>query len=107
MWRTLEDLTDVKEVNVDQQERTISVVAGLVMVLYAVIRIPFTALIALAGGAYLLFRGIRGYCYLYANMDRNTAVEKPTPEPYTNGKGTLPSAEIPVQQPSVPLTEPN
>jgi hypothetical protein len=82
MWETLENITNVNQVNVNKNERLFSLVGGVILLLYAVFRIPFTAVLALLAAIYLLFRGVRGFCYLYTQFGMNTAVELPTLEHY-------------------------
>lgn len=87
MWETLESITNVNKVNVSQSERWISLVGGSVLLVYALIRIPMVAVVALFGAVYLLFRSIRGFCYLYERLGKNTAVQLPADESYPN-RGT-------------------
>ncbi|NIP50656.1 MAG: DUF2892 domain-containing protein, partial [Aliifodinibius sp.] len=60
-------------------ERWASLVAGTTLLLYAMIRIPLSAVLAALAAAYLFFRGIRGFCYFYDRLGMNKAVELPTP----------------------------
>lgn len=77
MLESLAKLTDVKEVNINKEERWASLAVGAVLMLYAIIRIPLSAVLATAAATYLIFRGIRGFCYLYDRMGMNRAVTLP------------------------------
>lgn len=84
MWETLENLTNVKQVNIDKNERLLSVGAGTILLLYAAVRIPLTAVLAFLAAVYLFFRGIRGFCYFYHQLGLNTAVPLPEGAPDHN-----------------------
>lgn len=77
MWETLENITNVSQVNVSKNERWISLAGGSVLLVYALIRIPLAAVVAFLGAVYLFFRGIRGFCYVYDLLGKNTAVQLP------------------------------
>lgn len=68
----------ILSINLDKNERLISLAAGALMVVYGVIRLPITAVMALIGGAYLLYRAIKGYCPIYAQLGLDQR-HKPTP----------------------------
>lgn len=55
-------------VNLDKNERLVSLVAGVVLVVYGFIRLPLTAVAALIGGTYCLYRAIKGYCPISAQL---------------------------------------
>lgn len=96
MWETLENLTNVKKVNVNRDERFISVLAGTLFLVYALVRIPFMAIVSLAAAGYLFFRGVRGFCYIYDRLGQNTAVQLPQTEPFSNGESpVVPTALTP------------
>lgn len=61
-------------VNLDANERLASLVAGLVLGIYALIRLPTSVLLALLGGGYLLYRALSGHCYVYEALGINRAV---------------------------------
>lgn len=64
-------------VNVSKNERSFSLMLGAALLLYALIRLPFKAVLATFAAVYMIFfRGIRGYCFLYKVLGLNTAVEK-------------------------------
>ena len=77
MWDTLASITDVERVNTNREERLFSLIGGGIFLLYALIRIPITAVLALLAGLYLFFRGWRGFCYIYDQLGENTAVSSP------------------------------
>ena len=61
--------------NLSQAERTISIAAGVKLALFGfkgIFKSPFSSIIKLGAGGYLLNRGITGHCDLYASMGRNT-----------------------------------
>ncbi|MCI0393368.1 MAG: DUF2892 domain-containing protein [Chloroflexi bacterium] len=74
-------------VNVDSNERMLSMVAGVMMALYGLIRLPWSAVIALAAGLYLLYRGVTGHCYLYETLNVNTAVSRLPNRSYARDDG--------------------
>lgn len=73
MLESLERFTNINEVNVNRDERWVSLAVGAVLMLYAMIRIPFSAVLAVAAAAYLFFRGMRGFCYFYDRLGMNKA----------------------------------
>lgn len=56
------------QVNLDKNERLVSLVAGSLMLFYGLLRLPLTAVMAIVGGGYFLYRAVRGYCPLYAQL---------------------------------------
>ncbi len=96
MWETLASLTAVKDVNINLNQRLISLAAGAALLVYAVLRIPFTAVLAFFAAIYLIFRGVRGFCYLYDQLGWNTAVSLPKTERQANGQTAVaPSSASP------------
>ena len=75
MLESLSKFTDVKEVNINKDERWASLLVGAVLLLYAMIRIPLSAVLAALVSFYLFFRGIRGFCYFYDKLGKNKAVD--------------------------------
>lgn len=69
----------VLPVNLDKNERLISLAAGLFMVIYGLVRLPLTAVMALIGGGYFLYRAIRGHCYIYAHLGLDQIKQPPEP----------------------------
>jgi uncharacterized membrane protein len=69
----------VLPINLDKNERVISLLAGLVMIVYGLVRLPLTAVMALIGGSYFLYRAIKGHCYIYAQLGLDKIKESPTP----------------------------
>lgn len=65
---------DQTVVNLDKQERLISFVAGSLLALYGLFRLPFTAVAMIGLGAYLLYRSMTGHCYVYRVMGINNAI---------------------------------
>jgi hypothetical protein len=61
-------------VNLDKQERLLSFVAGSVLALYGLFRLPLTAVAMLGVGGYLLYRSVTGHCYAYRLMGINNAI---------------------------------
>jgi uncharacterized membrane protein len=66
-------------INLDKNERLISLAAGLLMVIYGLVRLPLTAVMALIGGSYFLYRAIKGHCFIYAQLGLDKIKENPTP----------------------------
>lgn len=64
-------------VNVGQNERLASIIGGLALALYGLSRLSISMVAALAGGAYLLYRGVYGRCYIYEALDINKAIWLP------------------------------
>jgi uncharacterized membrane protein len=77
MLDILKNLTDVNEVNLNRDERMISLVGGSILMIYALIRIPITAVLAALAASYLFFRGMRGFCYINDRLGLNKAVDIP------------------------------
>ncbi len=77
MLELLKNFTDVNEVNLNKEERMVSLVGGGILLLYALIRIPLTAVLAALAASYLFFRGMRGFCYLNDRLGLNKAVDTP------------------------------
>jgi uncharacterized membrane protein len=69
----------VLPINLDKNERLISLAAGLLMMVYGLVRLPLTAVMALIGGSYLLYRAIKGHCYIYAQLGLDKVKEAPVP----------------------------
>jgi uncharacterized membrane protein len=61
-------------VNVDKNERLLSVLGGSVLTLFGLTRLPLTAVAAILAGGYLLYRGVTGHCYAYEAMNINRAI---------------------------------
>ncbi|MBK0379448.1 SRPBCC family protein [Mucilaginibacter segetis] len=62
-------------VNLSQAERTLSIAGGVKLALSGfkgIFKNPFTSIIKLGAGGYLLNRGITGHCELYSQMGRNS-----------------------------------
>lgn len=62
-------------VNVDKNERLLSMVGGIILGVYGLARLPLSAVALIAGGAYLIYRGVTGRCVVYEMTGVNTAVE--------------------------------
>jgi hypothetical protein len=62
-------------VNVSRDERFSSLAAGVVLLVYGLIRLPLVAVLLLGSGAYMLYRGFTGHCLLYEKLGIDTAVE--------------------------------
>jgi uncharacterized membrane protein len=61
--------------NLSQAERTLSIAGGVKLALSGfkgLFKSPFSAIIKIGAGGYLLNRGITGHCELYSRMGRNT-----------------------------------
>ena len=60
-------------VNINESERTISKIAGGVLLMYGLSRFSLaTLLVSLAGGA-MIYRGVTGHCHLYDALGTSTA----------------------------------
>jgi uncharacterized membrane protein len=62
-------------INLNWPERYISIAAGVKLSLSGIKHIfssPFTSLLKLGAGGYLLNRGVSGYCELYSQIGKNT-----------------------------------
>jgi hypothetical protein len=77
MWQMLENITHINRVNVSKEERSISLLVAIPLLIYVFVRIPLTAVLALFAAGYLILRGLRGYCYIYEQLGLNTAVSLP------------------------------
>ncbi|TSD66697.1 DUF2892 domain-containing protein [Inquilinus sp. KBS0705] len=72
-WRGTADEQAV--INLSQAERTVSIATGIKLALSGfkgLFKSPFTSIIKLGAGGYLLNRGITGHCDLYTRMGRNS-----------------------------------
>ncbi|MDB5285622.1 MAG: hypothetical protein JWR05_571 [Mucilaginibacter sp.] len=73
-WR--EGVTDQEDnINLSQAERIISVASGVKLALSGfkgIFKSPFSSIIKLGAGGYLLNRGLTGHCELYTRMGRNS-----------------------------------
>lgn len=78
MLESLTRLTNVTTVNVSKEERWLSLAIGSILMLYAAIRIPLSAVLAAVAAAYLFFRGLRGFCYIYEGLQMNKAIHNHT-----------------------------
>ncbi|MCY2966593.1 MAG: DUF2892 domain-containing protein [Planctomycetota bacterium] len=70
------DLCPSAEINVGDTERTASVVAGGLVVLYGLSKLSLTTTIAAVAGAALLYRGLTGHCGTYQALDLSTACDR-------------------------------
>jgi uncharacterized membrane protein len=62
-------------INLSQVERTLSIAGGTKLALSGLkglFRSPFSSIIKIGAGGYLLVRGVTGHCELYSRMGRNT-----------------------------------
>ncbi len=64
------------EINVGDTERTASVVAGGLVVLYGLSKLSLTTTIAAVAGVALLYRGLTGHCSTYQALDLSTACDR-------------------------------
>jgi uncharacterized membrane protein len=76
-WRETSATQDSNNlsINLSQTERTVSIAAGVKLALSGfkgIFKSPFSSIIKLGAGGYLLNRGITGHCDLYSRMGRNT-----------------------------------
>jgi uncharacterized membrane protein len=73
-WR--EGVTDQEDnINLSQAERIISVASGVKLALSGfkgIFKSPFSSIIKLGAGGYLLNRGLTGHCELYTRMGRTS-----------------------------------
>lgn len=60
--------TGGKEPNVNNFERLISIVGGILIAYTAIRRFPLSTIFAVSGG-YLLYRGLSGHCPVYETID--------------------------------------
>jgi uncharacterized membrane protein len=67
-----DELISGAPINIGHRERTISAIAGSLLLYYVTRKHKAGALLALAGG-YLTYRGISGHCPLYSLRDRRLA----------------------------------
>lgn len=64
-----------ESINLSQAERTLSIAAGAKLALSGlkgIFKSPFSSIIKLGAGGYLLNRGVTGHCDLYSAMGRNS-----------------------------------
>src|SRR5438105_15931917 len=59
--------------NVDDVERVMSIIGGTALALWGLSRFSLTRLAVAALGANLVYRGITGYCGLYAKLGVSTS----------------------------------
>lgn len=65
-----EKMTDYDRANINNNERVTSLVFGGAMLLGSLRRpLSIRGLFGLAGGSYLLYRGLKGYCPVYEALD--------------------------------------
>jgi hypothetical protein len=62
-------------VNVDANERLLSLIGGGLLALYGLLRLSWVPFVMLLSGAYLLYRGLKGHCYLYEALGINRAID--------------------------------
>jgi uncharacterized membrane protein len=74
MLESFARFANVNTVNISREERWLSLAAGTVLLVYSTIRIPLSAVLAALAAAYLFFRGLRGFCYIYEGLQMNTAI---------------------------------
>lgn len=77
--QTLMKIPPQSQMNIGQQERIGSAVAGLALIAFALQRRPLAALISAAAGVALLARGASGRCSMYKKLGINTA-QRPAPQ---------------------------
>lgn len=68
-------LTGTVEKNVGMTERRISGICGAVMTLAGLSRKSVGGLLTALGGAYLLYRGLKGHCFVYDLLGINSAAK--------------------------------
>lgn len=56
------------EMNMSEMERTLSVLGGAALAMFALSRMPKTSLVLLAGGLYSMYRGASGHCNVYEQL---------------------------------------
>ena len=56
------------DVNMNENERMFSMVAGGALVLWGLSRMPKGMLVLMAGGAYAIYRGMNGHCHIYEQL---------------------------------------
>jgi uncharacterized membrane protein len=95
MLESLGKFTNVNEVNVSKDERWVSLIGGAVLLLYAMIRIPLSAVLAVVAACYLFFRGIQGFCYFYDRLGMNKAIDSPIVREIKNNRSR--QTAVPVQ----------
>jgi len=61
--------------NVGEAERTISAVAGGLLLLYGLSRLSLSTVLVTVAGSALLYRGVTGHCGAYKALDKSTAIE--------------------------------
>lgn len=88
MLDLIKNITDVNEVNLNRDERMMSLAGGIILLLYAIIRIPLSAVLAAVTASYLFFRGMRGFCYINDRLGLNKAVHIPSLSEVQNNQQT-------------------
>jgi len=67
-------------INVGGTERTISTVAGGLLLLYGLSKLSLSTVVATVAGGALLYRGLTGHCSAYEALDMSTSGERRTGE---------------------------
>lgn len=63
--------------NMNEMERTFSIVSGAALVLFGLDRLPKTSLLLLAGGLYAIYRGVNGHCQIYEQLGIDHSEHRP------------------------------
>jgi len=68
-------------INVGDNERKLSLLAGGFVLLHGLSRLPFSTIVAAVAGGALLYRGMTGHCCAYQALDMSTAPGLENDEP--------------------------
>ena len=90
--RSTGNLSDA--VNLSYAERSLSAVAGGLLLVHAIRRRPSSGLMSLAVGAGLLYRGLTGRCPLYSKLGISAGPREPEGDPESKSRPPAPAAMV-------------
>lgn len=105
---TLNRMLDRSLINVGEQERRLSLVAGGALTLFGLTRRSLPGVLLAFTGAGLVYRGATGHCHTYATLGISTAGTAASEKQPEDAGTTEPTESVPnldiVQPPSKPMT---
>lgn len=86
--------------NVPEKERWVSLLGGAILSVLGLVQLPLRAVALLAGGGYLIYRGLSGHCPVYellgVEQGISTLGREGTPRPE---EGTIPPTGVETSDP--------